>query len=310
MWRGIPDALEVGQRPFPAMLGVEDWLATGQRVPVRCADGREARLFTRTEGSGAWTTFWHGFPTSSWDWAPVANALPDGRTRLFLDHLGFGDSDKPADHAYTLHEQLDLAVQVWRRYEVEETLLVVHDYSVSMAQELLARIGDGAWTGPRVSGVLFLNGGLFRSVQRPLPIQRLLAHPVTGPLAARLVTRRTFERAFSRIFAEGHAIPREALAAHWALIERREGKRVYAKVSRYHDDRRAHEERWSRALADTDVPILFVWGLQDPVSGESMVERARRIAPQARVVAWPDVGHYPQLEVPERVTAEIARWEK
>ena len=59
-------------------------------------------------GKGPWTTFWHGFPTCSWDWAKVDELLPAGRSRLYLDHLGFGDSDKPAPHTYSFDEQLGL----------------------------------------------------------------------------------------------------------------------------------------------------------------------------------------------------------
>ncbi|MGB5267804.1 MAG: alpha/beta fold hydrolase, partial [Polyangiales bacterium] len=37
----------------------------------------------------------HGFPTSSWDWAPIWSALHESYRLVALDMLGFGFSDKP-----------------------------------------------------------------------------------------------------------------------------------------------------------------------------------------------------------------------
>ena len=53
---------------------------------------------------------------------------------MLFDFLGFGDSDKPADHVYSIHEQADLTEALWRRFGVERTALVAHDYGVSVAQ--------------------------------------------------------------------------------------------------------------------------------------------------------------------------------
>lgn len=280
----------------------EEWFAAGERVPVAAGpDADEHRLWTRATGEGPWTTFWHGFPTSSWDWAPVLQRLPEGRSRLFLDHLGFGDSDTPRDHEYSLLGQLDLAQAAWDHHGVEETLLVVHDYSVSMAQELLARRQEGVWDGPTVTGIALLNGGLFYSRQRPRPIQHLLRNDWVGPAVARMINRWLFGRAFQGIFSDEHPLPEEDLDRHWSTITRRDGHRIAHELIRYLDDRERHETRWTEALREADVPLRFLWGPRDPVSGETILEGIRSVRSEEEVTAWADVGHYPQLEVPDRV---------
>src|ERR1700691_5310355 len=50
----------------------------------------------------------HGFPTSSFDYAAVLDALRAGRRVLLLDSLGYGLSAKP-DQRYTMALQADLA---------------------------------------------------------------------------------------------------------------------------------------------------------------------------------------------------------
>ena len=96
-------------------------------------------------GAGPALTLLHGFPSSSHDWAKVAPALAERHTLLMPDFLGFGASEKPADHRYTLHEQADLVEALWAaRGRRARRRIVAHDYAVSVAQELLARRAEGA----------------------------------------------------------------------------------------------------------------------------------------------------------------------
>ncbi len=286
------------------MESLQQWMNAGSRIRLDGLDG-PVEIWHRIGGDGPVTTYLHGFPTSSWDWAKVAPLLPAGR-RLFVDHLGFGDSDKP-HRAYSFQEQLGLLIQLWKRLGVRETALVVHDYSVSIAQEILARHLEDAWTGPKITGILFLNGGLYADLYQPMRIQKLLHNRLTGPLVAGLIRRSTFEKAFCRVFAKPPS--QDELEQHWSSIEHRGGRRVYHLISRYHDERAAHAERWSLALRRSPVALRFAWGMLDPVSVPAIAHRLRDEVP-GEVVTWDDIGHYPHLEAPARVAQEIGRWQR
>ena len=102
-------------------------------------------MFLARVGSGPAMTLLHGFPSSSHDWAKAAPALAARHTCWRPDFLGFGASEKPIDHRYSLHEQADLVEALWAaRGRRLRRSLVAHDYGVSVAQELLARAGEGA----------------------------------------------------------------------------------------------------------------------------------------------------------------------
>ena len=60
-------------------------------------------------------TLLHGFPSSSYDWAKLAPALARRHALLLPDLLGFGASDKPAQHEYSIHEQADIVEALWVR---------------------------------------------------------------------------------------------------------------------------------------------------------------------------------------------------
>jgi len=279
----------------------ETWLEGGARTPlVLGAASRD--IFVRSGGVGPWCTLLHGFPTSSFDWHCVWGALAAGHRLLAFDFLGFGDSDKPVEHDYSIHEQADLTEHLWTLHGIESTVLVAHDYGVSVAQELLARQQEGR-ARARIERVLFMNGGLYPELHRPQPAQLMLLDPETGPQIGKLMTEETFSRSLLPTYSPGHPPAAEELAAAWQSVARRGGQEITFRLIRYIRDREQHRERWVGALENAGVPRAFVWGLLDPVSGAHMAERIAQRLPDAELVRLDDVAHWPQLEAPA-VTAE------
>lgn len=282
----------------------EAWLASGERVRVELPGSGAFEIFCRVAGSGSWLTLLHGFPTSSWDWAPVAPALERRFRVLAFDFLGFGDSDKPRRHRYSVLEQADLAEALWRSLGVEETGLVGHDYGATVAQELLARRRERRLR-VRLLAVVLLNSGLYVDLARPLLVQRLLAKRVLGPLLARALTEQIFSRSLASVFSKAHPIGNSDLRAQWRVVRRRGGVAVTPGLLGYMTERREHAARWEGALEGTDVPLHLVWGMADERSGAHIAEHVRRRVPHGRLAALAGVGHYPQLEVPDVVAGEI-----
>ena len=248
-------------------------------------------------------TVLHGFPSSSHDWARVAERLKERHALLLLDFLGFGASDKPADHEYSLHEQADLVEAVWALDGVTSTVLVAHDYAVSVTQELLARRAEGALEVDLVA-IHLLNGGLYPDVHRPQPIQTALLDPEQGPKIGAAITEEMWVAALQPTFAPGFDATADSLNI-WRATSRDDGQLIAHRLIRYITDRATHEQRWVTSLETTDVPTAFVWGMLDPVSGAHMAQRITERLPNAPFVALEDVGHWPPLEAPERVAAAL-----
>jgi pimeloyl-ACP methyl ester carboxylesterase len=220
------------------------------------------------------------------------------------DLLGFGDSDKPREHEYSLMEQADLIAALWSHYGVAETSLVVHDIGATVAQELLARQLEDRLT-TRLTQVVFLNSALYAGVSRPRLAQRLLAQPVLGPLLGPLVTERTYARNLAAVFSASHPLQPETAHDYWTAFQRRGASSLMHRLLQYIPERACHHRRWESALEHGRIPLHFIWGMADPVSGAPVAAQIVRRMPSAHVVALDDVGHYPQLEVPDRVLAEL-----
>lgn len=275
-----------------------DWAATGEAVRTRRGD----RVFVRTEGSGPDLLFLHGFPTHGYDWHAQVAALRGDHRCVVPDFLGFGLSDKPR-RTYSVFEQADLIEDVARAKGVTDAALVAHDYGDTVAQVLLHRQREGRLPF-RIRQAVFLNGGLLPREHRPIPVQAAMANRWSGPVLSSLVGPGTIRRSFDRIFGDAKISDIE-LDALWSGIALGDGPAISWRLLRYMKERPRYEALLVSALTKAKIPLRFVWGPEDPISGDHVADALRRLLPNAEIARLPGVGHYPQIEAPDAVTDAI-----
>lgn len=285
------------------MSSIEQWWRDGEQFEL-LLNGSERHCFVRRFRNAApHMTLLHGFPSSSHDWAKVAPALAEHYELLAPDFLGFGASDKPPDHAYSIAEQADLTEALWEIEGVATTHVVAHDYAVSVLQELLARRAEGTLS-TQIEGVHLLNGGLYPDLHRPEPAQTVLLDPEQGPQLSANLNKELIVQVLKPTFAPGYDATHDSDQI-WRSLRRDNGYRNLHLLIHYMTDRKHNEGRWVGALERTDVPLAFVWGMLDPVSGAHMAKRITERLPEAPFTALTDIGHWPMLEAPRRVTTAI-----
>lgn len=279
---------------------VEVWRAGGALVEV---GGR--RVFMRTaEGDGPQLLFLHGYPSSSYDWRLVLDLLSTAQAACF-DFLGFGLSDKPRDHVYSLMDQADLVEGVVDRLDASEVVLVAHDMGTSVATELLARDIEGRLPfGLR--SVLLLNGSMV--IERAsLTVSQKVLRSRLGVVAAALSNERAFKAGFGRLFSDEHPLTPEEAADQWALLAYGGGNRILHKLTYYLRERVTFAERWHGALRDWPGRLELAWAMLDPVATGAVLDAVLELRPTAPVTRFETLGHYSQLEAPELIAPIVAR---
>ncbi|MDF2178981.1 alpha/beta hydrolase [Aliiglaciecola sp. CAU 1673] len=240
----------------------------------------------------------HGFPSASWDWHDIWQPLSEHFQLLALDFLGFGLSDKPHPHRYSLLAQADIVDALLKSKNIEDCHVLAHDYGVSVAQELLLRQQQGRLEC-RLDSITFLNGGLFAEAHRPLFTQTLLRGAL-GPLVAKLLSKSNLRKGFNKIFAKATPPASTDIDAIWALLNENKGKRVVPALLGYLNERFQYRDLWVEAMQQCHTPLAFINGREDPISGEHMRERFVELLPGHKTISLA-TGHYPQLEAPQQM---------
>ena len=249
--------------------------------------------------------FLHGYPSSSYDWRHLLELLPGLRTVCF-DFLGFGLSEKPRDHVYSLLDQADLTEAVVARLDADEVVLVAHDMGTSVATELLARDLEGRLPF-RLRSVVLLNGSMVIERASLTPAQKVLRSRL-GPVAARLSNERSFRAQFARLFSPDHPLTPEEAADQWALLAHADGHRIIHKLTYYLHERVTYAARWHGALRNWEGTLEFAWAMLDPVATGAVLDAVSELRPSAPVTRFAQLGHYLQIEAPEQVAPVVTRY--
>ena len=184
-------------------MDTQDWRASAKHFDFQ---GHQIAFWTGGNESARPLLLVHGFPTCAWDWVPVWETLGANHRLIACDMLGFGLSDKPKS-GYSIHLQSDVQEELLAHLGIGDFDALVHDYGVSVGQELLARQQDGS--GAHGLGkMVFLNGGIFPDQHRPVLMQKIGVSPF-GFLVGLLMKRKNFGASFSQVFGPDTK-PREA----------------------------------------------------------------------------------------------------
>jgi pimeloyl-ACP methyl ester carboxylesterase len=263
-------------------------------------DDRQHELFVREGGAGPALLLLHGFPASSYEWAQMWPDLTARHRVIAPDFLGFGASDKPRGHRYRVTEQADLVEALLARLDVSSPDVLCYDYGAIVVQELLARDFP-------LGRIVFSNAGVFPDLYRPRLVQKLAIAPVVGGLlSVAAANAATFTRTWSEVFSREHPLRREVAAEHFRATRAGDAPlMLQSRLLAYIPERAAAADRLEAALNANIGRSSFLWGMQDPVSGAAIADELGRRFPNVDLVAYPDAGHCPHLEIPERVAADV-----
>ncbi|XP_066284029.1 mesoderm-specific transcript homolog protein-like [Branchiostoma lanceolatum] len=256
----------------------------------------------------------HGFPTSSHDWLKVWGGLQGRFGRVIAsDLLGFGLSDKPLDHDYSIFEQASIIERLLVTLEVKEVYILSHDYGDTVALELLRRFldrqksSDKSAAQLKIRSVCLMNGGFLPETITFQWGQYLLTTSL-GPYLSRLSSlfSFSFRRGISKVYGPDTKPSPAEFDDMRTLLRWNDGHLALGSISQYQNERVAHRERWVEAVQQSTVPVHLIYGPADPVNTPVLLDRYRELFPRATdTVLNNKIGHYPHVEDPESVLTAL-----
>ena len=278
----------------------EDWRNKGKFITVF---GR--KIFVIDTGDNKETlAILHGYPTSSYDYYKVLPDLTKKYNVIIHDHLGFGFSDKPLEYSYSLIEQADVALQLWKQLGLKKITLLAHDYGTSVATEILAKINKQQ-VDLEVSKLVLCNGSMHIELSQLRTIQKLLKNKITGKWVAKLASYSIFKKNISNVYFDKSQVTEEELNAMWFQLQHKNGRKVIHFISNYLNERYFFWYRWIGALKETQIPTKIVWAKNDPVAVAAIAKLLSKEIPNNNLFWIENCGHFPMLEKPKEWVASV-----
>jgi pimeloyl-ACP methyl ester carboxylesterase len=251
----------------------------------------------------------HGFPSSSFDFHHVVDALASSRRVLLLDMIGYGLSAKP-DLAYTINLQAAVAQAFVSEAGVSTLALLTHDLGDTVGGELLARHAEGTWP-VEITRRVVTNGSIYIEMAHLSAGQELLLSLPDARLPETAgIDGASMQASLAATFSARSTVDAAVMAAEWELVSHDDGHLLLPRTIRYIEERRRNQARYTGAIESHPSPLAIVWGTEDPIAVPAMATRLHGVRPDAELTLLEGTGHYPMLESPsdflDAVSAALA----
>jgi 2-hydroxymuconate-semialdehyde hydrolase len=239
-------------------------------------------------GEGPPVLLLHGFPTSSFLWRREAWLLAQRMRVIVPDLMGYGRSEKPEGADLSEPAQAGYVRELLAALGVEELAVVGHDLGGGIAQ-MLALEG-----GPDVQALVLLDSVCFDAwpIEGVKMLQAIAPDQETAEFVESVI-RLTLDFGIchkGRIdepTTQGYLDPwLEEPAAFFRAVRGITGRGL------------ADREQ---ELTGLDIPVLVIWGEDDPFFDSSLGERLGETIPGSTVALLPGCSHFVNEDAPQTV---------
>ena len=256
------------------------------------------------KGSGPVLLLIHGMAGALDTWRAVIDPLSRHATVLAVDLPGHGSSD-PGGGDYSLGALAAFLRDVLMALGHERVTLVGHSLGGGIAMQF-------SYQFPEMTErlVLVSSGGLGLEVNPALRAASLPGANLFLSLTAGATKRAS--GVAGRVLRAGHLTPNpgldELFRSYSSLADADRRTAFLATVRSVVGLGGQTVRAGDRLHLASEIPVLLVWGTDDPIIPVEHARAAHELLPHGTLAVFDGVGHFPQVEAPERLVAALEQF--
>ncbi len=303
------------------------WFQSGSRLPydfqrkkiLSSATGTSLYIWNKVISGNRsnWITLMPGFPDGSFGWAATEEYLKsmDDSSRLYVEYVGMGDSDKPTDYPYGIIERADMIEALWKHYKITETTLVTFDFSSLVALELLSRQIDRRNSNEphqtHINGVLLINGGYFADSHSHPILTTPLLKTVFGRMGTKMAQNSTFafNMMMKDLWSKDYGVTKEELAENQNAVTRRNGAIFMSLAAGFVDEHKQNASRLDLKrifkASYPEVKFVVAGSEKDQFEPKQLIKAQKELQHLGMAVERYPGGHMTTSEHPDLIAESV-----
>ena len=255
------------------------------------------RVCFRQAGSGPVIVLVHGITSTSATWDRVMPYLAERYTVIAPDLMGHGESAKPRGD-YSLGAYASGVRDILVALGHDRATFVGHSLGGGIAMQLAYQFPERC---ERL--VLVDSGGLGRELSFLLRAAALPGSEIVLPLLASppiMGIGRAIGQGLDRLGLKAGTEIMEMARGHASLADRAARGAFVQTLRTIVDPGGQRVNASDRLYLAENVPFLLIWGERDTVIPVSHAHAAHELVPSSRLEIFPEAGHFPQIDEPQR----------
>lgn len=238
----------------------------------------------------------HGFGASHQVWQDIFPDLSAEFPSVRIDLKGFGFSEKPDDYKYSPHDHAELVTAFLRQLPDKHIIIIAHSYGAGVAiLSYLELLQDPDARNPVIGFVLI--DAAIAPQDFPFFVDSL-RNPLTRFIAENFTTPEWRSRhVLERIFFDKSKVTKEHVRRYAFFLRLDGAERALRRVANQIE--LTHADDLVGQLNKITVPVLLIWGANDPAIPVTQGALLAEELPRAELRILPKTGHAPHEERPQ-----------
>ena len=258
------------------------------------------RLHYKDEGNtaGPLLVLLHGYGDSFTSWEGWVATLKDRYRLISLDFPGHGLTRAPQDFRLNGDELADLVDVFAARLNLPKFALAGNSMGGGVAWRFAVR------HPARLNALILVDAAGFPPEAPPKEVPlafKILQYPIGRKILASIDNSPLIDQGLKADVYDKTLIT-PALVARWAEFQRAPGHRDILVGMNLGNALAATTE----VVAKITAPTLVIHGRNDVLIELSSSQRMAAAIPNAKLIVYPNVGHLPQIEIPQRSAEDVA----
>lgn len=259
-------------------------------------------LYKEEHGDGDPILCLHGLGANIFTWRHFIDPFSRHNKLILVDLKGFGQSAKPDDGRYSLHDHADAVYELILKNDWRRLTLIGNSYGGAVSLLLAARLEDSKPS--RLLKLVLIDAGAYKEY---LPGYVKLMRTLLGTLMIFLLpARRSVKFVLNLSCFDKTKITEEQVAAYAGPLDDPGARTALLQTVRQCIPPDADE--LVTKFKSISVPALILWGRHDKVIPLKVGELLNQVLPNSVLEVFEECGHIPQEEQPQKTIARISEF--